>query len=93
MLIQYFQEALEHAHYEMIDDEEPYYGEIPEMSTEDLIEFLQDTEPDWYVAPSEKMMLSPKALKNQLFCHIWGEKLSLSTGLNLRYFLFLIVSG
>ena len=31
MLIQYFQEALEHAHYEIIDDEEPYYGEIPEI--------------------------------------------------------------
>jgi len=69
-------------------DEVKNYPEtfVSSMSTEDLIEFLQDTEPDWYVAPSEKMMLSPKALKNQLFCHIWGEKLSLSTGLNLRYF-------
>ena len=32
MLIQYFQAALEHAHYEIIDDEEPYYGEIPELT-------------------------------------------------------------
>jgi len=31
MLIRYLNEALEHAHYEMIKDEEPYYGEIPEL--------------------------------------------------------------
>lgn len=29
MLIQYIQEALERAHYEIIEDEEPYYGEVP----------------------------------------------------------------
>ena len=29
MLTQYIQEALERAHYDVIDDEEPYYGEIP----------------------------------------------------------------
>jgi predicted RNase H-like HicB family nuclease len=31
MLTEYIQRALEHAHYEIIDDEEPYYGEIPEL--------------------------------------------------------------
>ena len=31
MLIQYIQAALEHAKYEIIDDEEPYYGEVPEL--------------------------------------------------------------
>jgi predicted RNase H-like HicB family nuclease len=25
------QAALEHANYEIIDDEEPYYGEVPEL--------------------------------------------------------------
>lgn len=29
MLIQYIQAALENARYEMVDDEEPYYGEVP----------------------------------------------------------------
>jgi len=29
MLIQYIHAALERAKYEIIDDEEPYYGEIP----------------------------------------------------------------
>ena len=29
MLTQYLREALERAHYEIIQDTEPYYGEIP----------------------------------------------------------------
>ncbi len=29
MLLRYIQAAMEKAHYEIIDDEEPYYGEIP----------------------------------------------------------------
>ena len=29
MLIQYIQAALENARYEIINDEEPYYGEVP----------------------------------------------------------------
>ncbi len=29
MLLEYLQAALERAHYEIIEDEEPYYGEIP----------------------------------------------------------------
>ena len=31
MLIKYIHVALEHAKYEIIDDEEPYYGEVPEL--------------------------------------------------------------
>ena len=31
MLIQYIHAALEHAKYEIIKDEEPYYGEVPEL--------------------------------------------------------------
>jgi len=29
MLTEYLQKALEAAHYEIIEDEEPYYGEVP----------------------------------------------------------------
>ena len=29
MIVQYMQKAMEKAHYEIIEDEEPYYGEIP----------------------------------------------------------------
>jgi len=31
MLTEYIQRALEHAHYEIIDDDEPFYGEIPDL--------------------------------------------------------------
>ena len=31
MLIQYIQAALEHSKYQIIDDEEPYFGEGPEL--------------------------------------------------------------
>jgi predicted RNase H-like HicB family nuclease len=31
MLLEYIQEALKRARYEIIDDEEPYYGEVPEL--------------------------------------------------------------
>jgi len=31
MLTEYIQRALEHAHYEIIDDDEPFYGEISEL--------------------------------------------------------------
>jgi len=31
MLTQYLKEALERAHYEIIQDKEPYYGEIPPL--------------------------------------------------------------
>ncbi|MFP4067913.1 MAG: type II toxin-antitoxin system HicB family antitoxin [Spirochaetaceae bacterium] len=32
MITEYVQAALDHAHYEIIDDEEPYYGEVKELS-------------------------------------------------------------
>ena len=31
MLTEYIEEALRRARYEIIDDEEPYYGEVPEL--------------------------------------------------------------
>ena len=31
MLTEYIEEALRRARYEVIDDEEPYYGEVPEL--------------------------------------------------------------
>jgi len=31
VLLQYIQTALEHAHYEIIEDEEPFYGEVPPL--------------------------------------------------------------
>jgi len=31
MLLQYIQTALEYAHYEIIEDAEPFYGEVPPL--------------------------------------------------------------
>jgi predicted RNase H-like HicB family nuclease len=31
MLIEYIQVALEKARYEILEDDEPYYGEVPEL--------------------------------------------------------------
>lgn len=31
MIREYIQAAMKNAHYEIIEDEEPYYGEIPEL--------------------------------------------------------------
>ena len=31
MISEYIKAAMKNAHYEMIEDEEPYYGEIPEL--------------------------------------------------------------
>jgi predicted RNase H-like HicB family nuclease len=31
MLLRYIQTALDQAHYEMIEDEQPFYGEIPAL--------------------------------------------------------------
>lgn len=32
MLLQYIQTALDSAHYEIIEDEEPFYGEVPPLA-------------------------------------------------------------
>jgi predicted RNase H-like HicB family nuclease len=32
MLTEYIQKALDSARYEMIEDDEPFYGEVPELS-------------------------------------------------------------
>ena len=31
MIVEYINEALAQAHYEIIEDEDPYYGEIPDL--------------------------------------------------------------
>jgi len=31
MLLEYIEAALSHAHYEIIQDKEPFYGEVPEL--------------------------------------------------------------
>ncbi len=55
MLLQYIQAALDRAHYEMIEDEEPFYGEIPPLqgvwatgkTLEECRRNLADAVEDW----------------------------------------------
>ncbi len=56
MLRAYIQQAMDHAHYEIIDqDESPYYGEIPELrgvigvgrTLEECRENLEDALDEW----------------------------------------------
>lgn len=55
MLLQYIQTALEHAKYEIIEDEDPFYGEVPELegvwatgkSLEQCRRNLADAIEDW----------------------------------------------
>ena len=55
MLTEYIEEAMKKAKYDIIKDEEPYYGEIPELSgvwasgktLEECRENLKETVEDW----------------------------------------------
>ena len=55
MLVRYIQTALERAHYEIIEDEEPFYGEVPDLegvwatgkSLEACRQNLADAIEDW----------------------------------------------
>jgi predicted RNase H-like HicB family nuclease len=55
MIREYIEMALKHAHYEIIDDENPFYGEVPELqgvwasgkTLEECRERLADTIDGW----------------------------------------------
>jgi predicted RNase H-like HicB family nuclease len=67
MLIEYVQEALRRAHYELIDDGEPYYGEIPELkgvwatgkTLEDCRDNLKDVVEGWILISLKKELPVP----------------------------------
>ena len=68
MLIEYVEEALRRAHYELIDDEEPYYGEVPELkgvwasgkTLEDCRENLKDVIEGWILVSLRKDLPVPR---------------------------------
>ena len=67
MLIQYIQAALEHAKYEIIDDEEPYFGEVPELqgvwasgkTLEECRNNLEEVVDEWIVIRLKNGMAIP----------------------------------
>jgi len=62
MLLEYIQEALKRARYELIEDEEPYYGEVPELpgvwatgkSLEECRENLREVIEGWLMVRLQK---------------------------------------
>ena len=67
MIIEYINEALKKAKYEIINDEEPYYGEIPEIkgvwatgeSLEECREQLRETLDEWLILSFKKNLPIP----------------------------------
>lgn len=68
MLTEYVEEALKRAHYEIIDDEEPYYGEIKELkgiwatgkTLEKCRNSLKDVVEGWILLSIKKDIPIPK---------------------------------
>ena len=67
MLTEYVEEALRRARYELIDDEEPYYGEVPELkgvwasgkTLEECRENLKDVIEGWILVSLRKDLPVP----------------------------------
>lgn len=68
MLIEYIEEALKRARYEIIDDEEPYYGAIAELqgvwatgkSLEECRNTLKEVMEGWIIVSIKKGLPIPK---------------------------------
>ncbi|AKB61195.1 type II toxin-antitoxin system HicB family antitoxin [Methanosarcina mazei] len=71
MLIQYIHAALERAKYEIIDDEEPYYGEVPELegvwttgkTLEECRRNLEEVIDEWIVIKLKNELYLPELCK------------------------------
>jgi predicted RNase H-like HicB family nuclease len=68
MLTTYIQAALDRAHYEMIEDETPFYGEVPQLpgvwatgeTLEDCRRNLADAIEDWLLFSIARRMPIPE---------------------------------
>ncbi len=67
MIVEYIQMAMEKAHYEIIDDEEPYYGEIPDLkgvwatgkTLEECRRNLEETLEGWIIVHLQQGLAVP----------------------------------
>jgi predicted RNase H-like HicB family nuclease len=74
MLLEYIQEALERAQYELIKDEEPYYGEVSELpgvwatgkSLEECRRNLREVVEGWIVVRLQRGLSLPPLGKKRL---------------------------
>jgi len=68
MLVEYIEEALKRAHYEIIDDEEPYYGEVKELkgvwatgkTLEECRQNLKEVIEGWILVSVKKRLKIPE---------------------------------
>jgi len=68
MLTEYIEEALKRAKYEIINDEEPYYGEVPELrgvwatgkTLEECRKNLKEVIEGWLIISIKKGLPIPK---------------------------------
>jgi predicted RNase H-like HicB family nuclease len=84
MLLEYIQEALRRARYEIIDDEEPYYGEVPELqgvwatgkTLEECRENLREAIEGWIIVRLQRgLPLPPLGRLNSTVLRNWGSEL------------------
>ena len=74
MLIEYIEEALKRARYEIIEDAEPYYGEIEELkgvwatgeTLEECRENLKDVIEGWILISIKKGLPIPNLLPSPI---------------------------
>lgn len=74
MLTEYIEESLRRAKYEIIDDDEPYYGEIKELkgvwatatTLEECRNKLKEVVEDWILVSIKKGIKIPKLGKLQI---------------------------
>lgn len=74
MIVEYIQEAFRRARYEIIDDDEPFYGEVPELkgvwaqgkTLEECRENLADVIDGWILVRLRKGLVIPNLGKRQI---------------------------
>jgi len=74
MLIEYVEEALKRASYSIIEDDEPYYGEIADLpgvwatgtTLEECRENLKETVEGWLLVSIKNNMTIPKLGKYEI---------------------------
>ena len=70
MLTEYIEEALKRAKYEIINDEEPYYGEVPELkgvwangkNLEECRKRLKEVIEGWLILSIKKRLSIPELI-------------------------------
>jgi predicted RNase H-like HicB family nuclease len=74
MVVEYIEEALRRARYEIIEDEEPYYGSVPDLpgvwatgkSLEECRDSLREVIEGWIIVSIQRGLEIPKLGRRQI---------------------------